>query len=433
MEASLALALAGFAALFTLLFLGVPLAFGMASVGAVAFAFLVGVGPSLAMVAQIAFDTVITYSFSVLPLFILMGSFVSKSGLSQELYDAAYAFLGHRRGGLAMATIAACGGFAAVCGSSLAAAATMSKVAMPPMRRYGYADSLATGAIAAGGTLGILIPPSVVLVIYGIMTETDIGKLFIAGIVPGILSITLYIGAISIMTRINPSIGPRGERVNWRGRLHALRAVWGILVLFIIVLGGIYFGVFTPTEAAGIGASGAFLFALARRRLSVRGVIEVLMETAQITSMMFIVLIGAILFSNFLEVSGMPRMIAEWIATLEVAPIVVILVILAIYIGLGCVLESLSMMLLTLPIFYPVAQALGFDLVWFGILVVVVIEIGLITPPIGVNVFMLKAMLPDVPVTSIFRGVAPFIGADFVRLALLLFVPGIVMFLPNLM
>ena len=303
----------GFSVVFALLFLGAPIAFGMALVGFTGFAWFTNWHAALAMLGQISYQTTISDELSVLPLFILMGSFINHAGLGQELYDCANAFLGHRRGGLAMATIAACGGFAAVSGSSMATAATMSKVAMPAMRRYGYADSLAAGSIAAGGTLGILIPPSVIMVLYGIMTSTDIGKLFIAGIVPGIIGAALYILAISTVTWLNPKLGPPGERSTWRQRLHALSKIWGVLMLFLIVMGGIYLGLFTPTEAAGIGSGGAFLFALARHKLTWRILFNVLVETARTSAMMFVLLIGAIIFSNFINIAGLPSQLSAWL------------------------------------------------------------------------------------------------------------------------
>ncbi len=426
-------ALAGFAILFVLLFLGLPIGFGMMLVGLGGFAYLIAWGPALALLGQTAFDTVLTYSLSVVPLFILMGKLITEARLSDELYRACYAFLGRWRGGLAMATVAACGGFSAVCGSSLATAATMAKVAVPSMRQYGYADSLAAGSIAAGGTLGILIPPSVILVLYGIMTENDIGALFVGGILPGLLGVLLYILAVATTTAVNPEAGPPGEHVAWPERLAALSRIWAIMLLFLVVIGGIYLGVFTPTEAAGVGAGGAFLFALARRALTWRILVDVLVDTARTTSMLFIVLIGALMFSNFINVAGFPAALSGWLDAAAWPPLGVLFAIMAIYVVLGCVLESLSMMLLTVPIFYPIIVGLGFDPIWFGILVVVVIEISLITPPIGLNVFVIKAVLPDVPTGQIFRGVIPFILADLVRLAIIIFVPGLVLFLPSLM
>ena len=425
--------LLAFGALFALLLLQVPIAFGMAIVGTVGFGFYVGFGPAFRSIGNVATDMVMVYDFSVLPLFILMGAFVARSGISHDLYDASNAWLGHRRGGLAMATVVACGGFSAVCGSSLATVATMSKVAMPSMRKFGYDERLATGSIAAGGTLGILIPPSVALVFYGIMTETDIGQLFAAGIIPGILGILLYAVAVAVMTRINPGLGPPGERLPWRARVRALKGIWGMLVLFAIVMGGIYGGVFTPTEAAGIGAFGAFAIALFRRRLTLALTLEALAESGRTTAVLLALLVGSLLFANFINVARVPNEIADWFAGMNAPPLMVVVICILIYILLGCILESISMMLLTVPVFYPVMQAMGLDLVWFGIVVVVVIEISLITPPIGLNVFVLKSTLPEVELTRIFRGVLPFIAADIVRIALIVAIPGLSLFLPRLL
>ncbi|MGP1255787.1 MAG: TRAP transporter large permease [Kiloniellales bacterium] len=426
-------AVVGFLLVFVLLLFGTPVAFGMIIVGVLGFAWVVGLFPGLAMLGQIAYETSLNASLSVLPLFILMGNFVSRAGLSRELYDCANAFVGHRRGGLAMATVLSCGGFAAVSGSSMATSATMAQVSVPEMRKHGYADSLAAGSIAAGGTLGILIPPSVILVLYGIITATDIGSLFIAGIVPGLIGLLLYLVAVRTITWINPEMGPPGPRADWSQRLRALSRIWGILALFLVIIGGMYQGVFTPTEAAGVGAGGAFLFVLARRAMTWRVLLDTLIQTARTTSMMFILLIGAIVFSNFINVAGLPRELSNWVLSFEASPMLVMLCILGIYLVLGCLLESLSMMLLTVPIFFPIVQSLGFDPIWFGIIVVVVIEISLITPPIGLNVFVMKLTLPDVPTTTIFRGVGIFIIADILRLALLLLVPALVLFAPSLM
>jgi len=431
--------LIGFAVLLALIAFRMPIAFAMGVVGFFGFAYVVGVDPAFAMVGTVTYETGLAYSLSVVPLFVLMGNFVTRAGLSEELYTASYAFLGHRRGGLAMATIVACGGFSAVCGSSLATAATMSKVAMPSMRRFGYADSLAAGSVAAGGTLGILIPPSVILVIYGIMTETDIGLLFAAGVLPGILGILCYLGAIGVTTALHPNAGPPGERTDWAGRWKALKGVWGVLTLFVVVMGGIYGGIFTPTEAAGIGAMGAFAFALARRTLTVATLIQVLIESARTTAMIFTVLIGALMFSNFVNVAGMPDALTEWVAGFDLGPYPVVLMLLLIYLILGCILESLSMILLTVPVFYPLIASLDFGgilshqvvLIWFGIIVVVVTEISLITPPIGLNVFVLRSVLPDISTAKIFRGVTPFWCADIVRLALIVFIPWISLLLPD--
>jgi tripartite ATP-independent transporter DctM subunit len=340
-----------------------------------------------------------------------------------------------------MATIVACAGFAAICGSSLATAATMSKVALPQMRKYNYADGLSTASIAAGGTLGILIPPSVILVIYGLLTETSIGKLFIAGIIPGILGILLYLAAVRFTVARNPEAGPAGEKIDWKGRITALRSIWAVLLLFFLVIGGLY-GVlnfwplnltFSPTEAAGMGAAGAFLIALSRRTLTFQSTVQVLVETAQTTAGLFAVLIGAWIFSNFVNLAGLPEQLLAAVSTAGLSPMSVMLMILVIYIALGCVFESLSMLLLTVPIFFPLVTSLGFDPVWFGIIVVVVTEISLITPPVGLNVFVLKGVVGDVSTGTIFKGVTPFWIVDIIRLIILVAFPALVLFLPNSM
>ena len=427
------IALIGFAVLLLLVFLRLPIAFAMGFVGFVGFGLLTNFKASMSMVGRLVIDTGQDYGLSVVPLFILMGLFVNRAGLSAELYRASYAFLGHLRGGLAMATIVACGGFSAICGSSLATAATMSKVAMPPMRKYGYADSLASASIAAGGTLGILIPPSVILVIYGLLTEQSIGQLFIAGIIPGLLGILFYLAAVLFVVSRNPQAGPAGQRSTGAERLVALHGVWAVLLLFIVVMGGIYGGVFTPTEAAGIGAGGAFLIALLRRTLSWRDLFEVLTDAARTTAMLFAVLIGALIFSNFVNRAGLPDALLNLVTQFELTPLAVMLLILLVYIVLGCVFESLSMLLLTVPIFFPLVQSLGFDLIWFGIIVVVVTEISLITPPVGLNVFVLRGVLGDINTGTIFRGVTPFWVMDIVRLVLLLLIPSLSLWLPSLM
>ncbi len=427
------ISLIGISLVFVLLLLGVPIGIGMAIIGTAGFGYIVGLEPTLSMLGQITYETPVSYSLTIIPLFILMGNFISRAGLSQGLYDAAYSFLGHYRGGLALATLAACGSFSAVSGSSLATAATMSKVAMPQMRSYKYSDSLATGVIAAGGTLGILIPPSVLLVLYGIMTNNDIGKLFVAGIIPGVIALLMYGAAIAFVTARDPQAGPRGERSTWAMRLSALKKTSGIAILFLVIIGGLYIGIFTPTEAAAVGAGGGVFFALVKGTLTFTTLFDVLVETVKMTAMIFIILIGASLFSNFINVAGLPRALVAWTDNMNLAPIAILLGILLIYIILGCMLESMSMMLLTVPIFYPLIVSLGFDPIWFGIIVIVVIEISLITPPVGLNVFIMKATLPDVSIKTIFKGVFPFVIADLFRLALLVALPGLVLYLPSLM
>lgn len=424
-------ALLGTGVLLALIFLRVPIALALGVVGFVGFWQLTGWRPAFALLGQTLRDSALSYSLVVIPLFILMGNFLTSAGLSRALYQAAYAFVGHLRGGLAVSTVVACGGFSAVCGSSLATTATMGQVAMPSMRAYGYDDRLAAGVIAAGGTLGILIPPSVILIIYGLMTETHIGKLFAAGLVPGLVGMGLYWAVIWVQTALNPAAGPRGERSSWTMRLAALRDVWGVALLILVVLGGIYAGFFTPTEAAGVGAFFAFVFALAGRRMGLGGIIAVLVETAKTTAALFAVLIGAMMFAQFINFSGMHRVLLDFVDGLDVAPVVIILLIVALYLILGCVLESLSMILLTVPILYPVVVGLGYDPVWFGILVVVAVEVGLITPPIGINIFVLKSVVRDLATGTAFRGVMPFWAADLARLGLLVAFPGMALILPQ--
>ncbi len=423
----------GFVCLLFLIFARMPIGFAMGFVGFLGFAYLNDFNwiSALSMSSRRIIDTSQDYGLSVIPLFILMGNFVTQSGLSKELYKASYAFLGHLRGGLSLATVVACGAFSAICGSSLATAATMAKVSMPPMRRYGYSDALATASIAAGGTLGILIPPSVILVIYGIMTQQSIRELFAAGFLPGLLGIALYMMAVSWTVWRKPSAGPRGARSSKPERFEALKGVWSILLLFFVVMGGIYGGVFTPTEAAGVGAMGAFIIALIRKSLTIKLTFRVLAETAQTTSSLFVVVIGALIFSNFINRAGLPEDLLGFITGNNLTPLTVIFIILGIYIVLGSVFESLSMLLLTVPIFYPVVESLGFDLVWFGIVVVVVTEISLITPPVGLNVFVLSGVLRDVNTGTIFKGVTPFWVADIIRLLLITLIPAIAITLPQ--
>lgn len=419
-----------FLAMFGLMLLRVPIAFSMAIVG------FAGIGlmrswPAAFSSTSTEILDVAKYTLSVVPLFVLMGNFVTRAGLSRELYQAAYAWIGHRRGGLAMSTILACAGFGAICGSSLATTATMAKVAMPEMRRFRYRDSFAAGAIAAGGTLGILIPPSVIMVIYGIMTETSIGALFAAGIVPGLVAVGFYLSAIVWATARQPALGPPGERTGWPGRRRALAQIWGVALLFLVVLGGMYGGWFTPTEAAGVGALGGFLFALARGRLGDGALLQVLTDSARTTAMLFAIVIGASIFANLINFTTLPGDLKDFVTGMQVAPIVVVLVICALYVLLGTAMESLSMILLTVPIFFPLVMALGFDPVWFGILIVCVVEIGMITPPVGMNVFVLGSVLPDVPTGAIWRGVTPFVVADVFRVAVLVAFPVLTLWLPR--
>ncbi|EOK5763692.1 TRAP transporter large permease [Vibrio vulnificus] len=425
----------GFSVLIALILLRLPLAFAMGVIGFIGFWYINDYNwtAAMSMAARRIIDTGQDYGLSVIPLFILMGNFVTKAGISNELYKACNAFVGHRRGGLSMSTILACGGFSAICGSSLATSATMAKVAMPPMRKYGYSDGLASASIAAGGTLGILIPPSVMLVIYGLLTETSIRELFAAGFLPGLLGIVLYLLAVQWVVSRKPESAPPGERVSWKGRLIALKGIFSTLLLFVIVMGGIYIGAFTPTEAAGIGACGAFALAGVRGKLNYTVLREILIDTAKTSASLFAVVISALILSNFVNRAGLPTALVELIQTANVTPMMALGLILVIYIILGCVFESMSMMLLTVPIFYPVIVELGFDPIWFGIIVVVVTEISLITPPVGLNVFVLSGLIKDINTATIFRGVLPFWVADMVRLALIVLVPAIALYLPNML
>ena len=427
--------LIGLAAMMVIAFLRVPIALAMAIVGIVGYAYMRDWNWTVAFASAQTkiYETGRNYTLSVVPLFILMGSFTTRAGMSQELFRAAYAFIGHLRGGLAMATVLACAGFGAICGSSIATAATMAKVAYPSMKRFGYSDALSTGSIAAGGTLGILIPPSTIMVIYGVFTETNIGKLFAAGVLPGILAAALLCVAVAYVTFRDPQAGPPGERATWRERWLALRDIWAVAALFLFVMGGIYGGAFTATEGAGMGAFGAMAFALWRRVLSWRALYGCLVESARTTAMLFMILIGALMFAEFVNITTMPNDLKSFVDRFNVHPILVVAAICAIYVILGTAMEELSMILLTIPVFFPVVMHLGFDPIWFGILIVVVVEIGLISPPVGMNLFVLKTLIPEVSTGTVFRGVTPFIVADVVRLAILIAFPAISLWLPSLM
>jgi C4-dicarboxylate transporter, DctM subunit len=426
-------ALLGFAAIFALAIIRVPLAFAMGLVGFIGMGVTRGWQPALASASQVVYETGFAYTLSVIPLFILMGNFVARAGLAHELFQAAYAFIGHVRGGLAHATVAACAGFGAICGSSIATAATMSRVAYPSMRKLGYSDELSTGVMAAGGTLGIMIPPSTIMVIYGIITQTNIGKLFAAGILPGTLTALLLMAAIAFITSRDPEHAPPGERATWSQRWSALRGIWGVAVLVVVVLGGIYGGFFTATEGAGFGAFGAFLFALLRRRLTWAVLFQVLVESARTTAMLFTLLIAATIFANFVNFTTLPGDLKDWITQMGLSPTMVVVSMMAIYVVLGTVMEELTMVLLTIPLFFPIVTSLGFDPVWFGVLIVMIVQIGLISPPVGMNLFVLNALLPDVRLGEIFHGCWPFVVIMVAMLGLLLAFPQLSLWLPSLM
>ena len=377
--------------------------------------------------------TVTDYNFAVVPLFLLMGAFATTSGMSRELFRAANAFVGHLRGGLGIATIAACGGFAAICGSSVATAATFSKVAYPEMRSYGYPQSFATGVIAAGGTLGIMIPPSTVLAIYGLITEQDVGKLFIAGVLPGVLAVAMYMITITLIGMARPAFLPAGPRHSSKERVAALRDVWATLLLFAFVIGGIYGGLFTATEAAGAGAGGAFVIGVVRGRLSRADIYRSLLETTRITAAVFTVLIGAILFGYFLTVTQTPQKVTEFLTSLGLGRYGVLALIMIMYLVLGCLMDALAMIILTVPIIFPVIKQLGFDPIWFGVIIVMTVELGLIHPPVGMNIFVIKSVVEDVKISTIFYGVLPFIVTDILRLIILIAFPIIALYLPSKM
>ena len=427
--------LIGLAAMMALAFLRVPISYAMGIVGIVGYACMRDWNwwVAFATAQTKVYETGRNYTLSVVPLFILMGNLVTRAGMSQELFRAAYAFIGHLRGGLAMATVWASAGFGGICGSSIATAATMAKVAYPSMKRFGYHDQLAAGTVAGAGTLGIMIPPSTIMIIYGVFTETNIGQLFAAGVLPGILGAILLCGAIVYTTWRHPEWGPPGRRSSWGERLAALRDVWAVAALFLFVMGGIYGGLFTATEGAGMGAMGALLFALARRALTWRTLYDALLESARTTSMLFLILIGALMFAEFINITTMPADLKVLVGRLGLSPAMVVSMICAIYVVLGTAMEELSMVLLTMPVFFPVVVQLGFDPVWFGIIIVCVVEIGLISPPVGMNMFVLKTLLPHVPTGTVFRGVMPFMWADVVRLAILVAFPIISLWLPRMM
>ncbi|MAY86061.1 C4-dicarboxylate ABC transporter permease [Sulfitobacter sp. EhC04] len=425
------LGLVGFAAALLLIAIGAPVGIAMGMVGALGYFYLNGWIGTAYVLGSGPFDAIFPYSFSVIPLFVMMGVFASHAGLSRALFNVINAFIGHRRGGLAITTVGACAFFGAICGSSLATVATIGRVALPEMDRHGYAQSLSTATVAAGGTLGVLIPPSVLLVVYGLLTQSSIGQLFIGALIPGILGALLYAGAIMITVRLRPDTGPGTKKSTWAQRLAHLRDVWQVVLLFSIVIGGIYLGWFSPTEAAAVGAVGAFLLAWAAGGLNRRTLLLSVFESAGLTGMIFFILIGAALFNFFLENTGLPQLLIEQIRASGLGPMQVMFLILLFYIVLGCFMDSMSMVLLTVPLLTPVVIDLDFNLIWFGIIVVTVAEIGLITPPIGMNLFVVKASAKDLPMSTVVRGIFPFILADVLRLALLVAFPMLVLWLPT--
>jgi len=422
----------GFVVLLGLIFLRVPIAISMATVGIVGGLLFTGIKPTGLTFSASALEAVFPYSLSVIPLFILMGVLVTHADLSRKLYDGMHALVGHRRGGLAQSTIAACAMFGAICGSSLATAATMTRVALPEMRKRDYDIGLATGSIAAGGTLGILIPPSIILLIYGILTGTSIGKLFIAGIIPGLLATALYMAAVWVSASRNPNMSATDERLSWKERTRALIRIWDVFLLFGLVLGGIYGGWFSTTEAAAIGAFGGLIAAAARMR-SFNFLPTAIEEAAITTAMIFLIIIGTAAFNGFIERTHLPTTIIGFVADTGLSSFWILIILMFAYLMLGCVMDGLSVIFVTIPIVFPLVQSLGIDPVWFGILLVCATEIGLITPPVGMNLFVIKGLADDVPIQTIWKGVIPFIIADIIRLGLLIAFPALVLFLPSAM
>ncbi len=425
--------LIGLVILVILLFSRMPVGFVMALVGFVGFSYLVSLEGGLRIFAKDVFDIFGSYSLTVVPLFIFMGQIAFYAGISRRLYDSAYTFLGHFPGGLAMATIGACAGFAAICGSTNAAAATMASVALPEMRRYKYSPELATGTVAAGGSLGILIPPSVIFIVYGIMTEQSIGKLFLAGILPGILLSTLFILTIYIRVRINPEMGPPGPKTTLGEKVRSLAGVIEMLLIFLLVMGGLFFGFFTPTEAGAAGAFITLLLALVRRQLSWGGFLMALWESVRISCMVLVIVAGATVFGHFLAVTRIPYNLAAWVSGLPLPAWAIMGVIVFIYLIGGCFMDALGMIMLTIPIFFPVALTLGYDPIWFGVIIVLITEMGVITPPVGVNVYVVSGVAKDIPLEVIFRGILPLLGALILCNIILIVFPQIALFLPSFM
>ncbi len=429
-----------FLILMVLIFIRIPIGLAMLMCGMVGNYLINGTWiPILSQMKSIPFETFSNYSLSIVPLFLLMGQFATRGGMSKALFKAAEAWLGHLKGGVAMAAIGACGGFGAICGSSLATAATMGQVALPEMKRFGYSDALSTGALAAGGTLGILIPPSVVLVIYAVLAEQNIAKLFVAAFIPGILAALGYIIAIAIYVRLKPGTAGEREKADIAVRFKALRDVWPVLLVFTVVIGGIYAGIFTPTEAAAIGAAGTGLIAIVNGGLTMRSFGEALLETAVSSGMIFFIVLGASIFNTFLGFSQLPQEVVNWVNTMGFSPWIVLGFVLLCYLVFGCIMDSLSMILLTVPIFFPMMAALDFGLpaeefaLWFGILVLIVVEVGLITPPVGMNLFVINSMAVKVPMSETYRGVVPFIVSDLVRVGILVLFPALSLVLVRLM
>jgi C4-dicarboxylate transporter DctM subunit len=422
----------GVVALVALFLLRMPVGFAMAFVGLIGFSCLVSREAGFSILARDIFHGFSSYSLTVIPMFVFMGSIATASRMSQRLYDASYSLLGRLRGGLAIATVAGCAAFAAICGSTNATAAAMGKVALPEMKRYNYADSLATGSVAAAGSLGILIPPSTIFIIYGIMTEQSIGKLFVAGIFPGLILATLFITVIALLCWRNPNLAPVGPPTSWKQRMTGLIGVTETLVLFALVIIGLFLGWFSPTQAGGAGAAGALLIGLATRQLTWQGFLGAVKDALRISCMVMVIVVGATVFGHFMAVTKIPFILADWVAGLPLPSIAIMGIIVLIYMVGGCFMDALALITLTIPILYPVVLALSFNPIWFGVIIVLVTEMGVITPPVGVNVYVIKGIAEDVPMETIFKGILPFLGALVVTVGILMGFPEIATFLPSL-
>ncbi len=414
-----------------------PVAYVMTLVGFVGFSYMISFKGGLNLLSRSIYDTFSSYGLTTIPLFILMGQFAFNTGISRRLYDTAYTYLGHTRGGLAMATVTACTAFGAVCGSSPATAATMATVGLPEMRRYKYADELATGAVASGGGLGMIMPPSVVLIVYGVLTEQSIGALFVSGIIPAILMTILFISCIYISCRLKPELGPPGRKFTLKEKIQSLTGMVDTLLVFIFVMGGMFIGLFTPTEAAAVGAFGVLVVSLVRRQMTWERFVKSLYETLRTCCMVMLLIAGAVIFGKFLAVTRIPFNIATWVGDLNMPPYMIMAAIIGVYFLGGCIMDALALIMLTIPIFYPVVMNLGYDPIWFGIIIVLVTQMGVITPPVGINVYVVygvaQGVVGEVPLESIFKGIVPFLLAIIIGTVILMIFPQLVLLLPNLM
>jgi C4-dicarboxylate transporter DctM subunit len=428
---SVTVGIIGIAVLILIFLLGMPVGFAMAFVGFAFFCYLVSPDAGLSLLARDVFSNFSSYSLTVIPMFVFMGSIAFASGMSRRLYEAGYTLFGQMRGGLAMATIAACAGFAAMCGSTNATAAAMGRVSLPEMRRYNYDDSLATGSVAAAGSLGILIPPSTIFIIYGILTGESIGKLFIAGVFPGLLIAILFIIVVSILCLRNPALAPAGAPTSWREKIAGLTGIVEMMVLFLLVVGGLFLGWFSPTQAGAAGAAGALLIGLVRRQLSWQGFLFAIKDALQITCMVMVIVTGAIVFGHFMALAKIPLVLADWVGGLPLPAAAIMGLIVVLYLLGGCFMDALALITLTIPIVFPLVLYMGFDPIWFGVIIVLVTEMGVITPPVGINVYVIKGIAGDVPLETIFKGIFPFLGALIVAVGILMRFPQIATFLPS--